>query len=753
MKPIVRLVMSPWAIAMIALFSTCLAQADPLNLSPELVLASETVPANSDTTSPGRPGLGFGNGRYLMASCRDNDLGTGIFGVLISSDGLILTSFLIGDVSPVYGCSSREPSIAFDGTNFLVVFGRDNIQGGSDVVGYRVTPSGQVLDEPGGLPILQNASSADVAFDGINYLVAAMRFNNATDHDLVGARLSAGGQVLDEFTITAEPGSQLAPSVAFDGSGYFVVWSDGRDGNLPDIYGARITTEGVVLDPLGIPISTVPGVHEAPDLVFDGTNFFAVWVDGRADPAGTAFPPVLDIYGARISPDGTLLDGPASTGGIAINTFDVIKTYPSVATDGSEYFVSWEEAFGYDPPVGIFAARVSTAGVLLGGAADAEGILIAQPSCYSCRYVRPTSLFAGNRLFVAWARNGEVSGTFKDILGKLSEPFPSVVASEYFPLRSGDQWVYELDDTPGVNSVVTVLAGTTSVNGVATTGLQTQDPPGTTVAYFTNDGNGIRLHRQLDDGDTLTYNPPIRIASAAASFGQTLTTSGSVTYVAAGLGTFEMSYTAESRSGASELLDVPAGQFGTVRVDLTLTVDGTINGQPFVFSETDTYWLARYLGAVRSDVFFESMTTTSELLTSTVDYDLDGHVSTNDNCPGNSNPAQTNTDGDWQGDACDPDDDDDGVPDLDDAFPLDVNESLDTDLDGIGNNADPDDDNDGLADIDEALYGTDPLNVDTDGDGISDGEEVALGTDPLVDEVVRAQRSVIIIINSILMSN
>ena len=50
----------------------------------------------------------------------------------------------------------------------------------------------------------------------------------------------------------------------------------------------------------------------------------------------------------------------------------------------------------------------------------------------------------------------------------------------------------------------------------------------------------------------------------------------------------------------------------------------------------------------------------------------------------------------------DPDTDGDGVWDGVDGAPLDPNETLDTDGDGLGNNIDPDDDNDGLFDIEEA---------------------------------------------------
>ena len=56
---------------------------------------------------------------------------------------------------------------------------------------------------------------------------------------------------------------------------------------------------------------------------------------------------------------------------------------------------------------------------------------------------------------------------------------------------------------------------------------------------------------------------------------------------------------------------------------------------------------------------------------------------------------------------------------------------LDTDHDGIPNSVDPDDDNDGLSDVDEATYGTNPLDPDSDDDGLLDGAEVAIGTNPL----------------------
>jgi hypothetical protein len=72
-----------------------------------------------------------------------------------------------------------------------------------------------------------------------------------------------------------------------------------------------------------------------------------------------------------------------------------------------------------------------------------------------------------------------------------------------------------------------------------------------------------------------------------------------------------------------------------------------------------------------------------------------------------------------------PDTDGDNVKDGDDAFPLDINEWLDTDGDGIGDNADTDDDGDGLSDEDEIhIHGTNPKRADSDGDGLSDPAEL-----------------------------
>jgi len=127
--------------------------------------------------------------------------------------------------------------------------------------------------------------------------------------------------------------------------------------------------------------------------------------------------------------------------------------------------------------------------------------------------------------------------------------------------------------------------------------------------------------------------------------------------------------------------------------------------------------------------------------------DSDGDTVNNyeDNCPLVSNLDQANSDPDTEGDACDIDDDNDGLSDEEELHigtdPL----NPDTDDDGLSDGAEvnlaaggncpspleSDSDNDSLKDGEEVEIGTDPCNPDTDNDGIPDGDEEEQGTDPL----------------------
>ena len=149
--------------------------------------------------------------------------------------------------------------------------------------------------------------------------------------DVYGARVSTGGGVLDSegIVISAAALRQGVPSVSSDGANSLVVWQDEWSGTSADVYGARVSSAGAVLDPLGIPISTAHYLEGSPSAAFDGTNYLVVWEDSPSETA---------IYGARVSPEGTVLDPTA----IVISAHSNDLAAPTVAFDGTNYLVAWQ---------------------------------------------------------------------------------------------------------------------------------------------------------------------------------------------------------------------------------------------------------------------------------------------------------------------------------------------------------------------------------------------------------------------------
>lgn len=128
--------------------------------------------------------------------------------------------------------------------------------------------------------------------------------------------------------------------------------------------------------------------------------------------------------------------------------------------------------------------------------------------------------------------------------------------------------------------------------------------------------------------------------------------------------------------------------------------------------------IAKYV----ADKSFENSSCVAATMTGP-DADLDSVPDSVDNCPSESNVDQLDTDQDGLGNVCDDDDDNDGVPDSDDAFPLDPTESKDTDQDGVGDNSDqcPESPSSDAGTIDE--YGCGFSDGDEDGDGKLNGED------------------------------
>jgi hypothetical protein len=104
-----------------------------------------------------------------------------------------------------------------------------------------------------------------------------------------------------------------------------VVWEDIRNdgnGNNTDIFGARISPNGIVQDTIGIPISTALSYQWNPAVVFDGKNFLVVWEDYRNE--------IPDIYGTEVASNGVVLD----PGGVLISEGSYPNRFPELTKVG-----------------------------------------------------------------------------------------------------------------------------------------------------------------------------------------------------------------------------------------------------------------------------------------------------------------------------------------------------------------------------------------------------------------------------------
>jgi hypothetical protein len=358
------------------------------------------------------PSVAFDGTYYLVVwedhrSVSDID----IYGARVDASGTVLDPS--GTAISAAVDDQGYPSVAFDGTNYLVVWEDHRSGSDSDIYGARVDTSGTVL-EPSGIAISTAAGyqwSSRVASDGTDCLVAWHDYGSGPDEDIYGARVDTSGTVLEPsgtiISTAPAPQPQYYPSVAFDGTNYLVVWADHRSGSGYDIYGARVTDSGTVLDPSGIAVCNAVNEQYSPSVAFDGTDYLVVWQDYRSGIED-------DIYGARVTASGTVLD----PSGIAISSDVDYQEVPSVAFDGTNYLVVWEDLRnGYD---NTYGARVDTSGTVL----DPLGIAI---STGAYDEYSPSVAFDGTNYLIVWydsrsAPGYDIYGARVDTSGTVLDP-------------------------------------------------------------------------------------------------------------------------------------------------------------------------------------------------------------------------------------------------------------------------------------------------------------------------------------------
>jgi hypothetical protein len=228
---------------------------------------------------------------------------------------------------------------------------KDSLGAQYDVYGSRVDWNGNLLDIPGGFLISKSVNTEvipAVGYCGSNYLVAWSDTRNGYfNRDLYASLLSSSGTIVaSPIAIATAASNQDAPAIACNGTNFYVVWTDRRNGN-PDIYGSMLDgATGQVLNPGGVAIATGTTNQEHPAVAYGAGNFKVVW--DASD--------VYVVFATISGTTGAVLGGPVTM------TERDHNRYPDVAFDGTGFWVVWQTIFNGNQ--NIAGASLSASGTV-----------------------------------------------------------------------------------------------------------------------------------------------------------------------------------------------------------------------------------------------------------------------------------------------------------------------------------------------------------------------------------------------------
>ncbi|MDY7230275.1 DUF5011 domain-containing protein [Hyalangium rubrum] len=324
-------------------------------ISSELSVRSGFVP---NSVSQIMPVVAAGNGIYLVVWTETwshtSPNATDLFAVRVNaSTGALL------DSTPILVSNTSDPdvfpAVGFDGTNFLVAWTRPPL-----TYAVRVRASdGAVLGTPRLIttpapspyePPLPHMYPA-VAFDGTNYLVVwngTFYKDGVHRNGILGTWVRpSDGQTLDTYAFIVSLRQDSTPQVAFGNGRYLVTWSDSVNSTTANVHGVRIDAASrQVLDATPLSIATSTSVAETnPSIASDGSHFLVVWQRGNSTLEGVR---VRGSDGAVLSPAATV-----GTGSVK---------QAAVTYDGQDYRVGWVGNHGAG--LQAFSTRVSTSGAV-----------------------------------------------------------------------------------------------------------------------------------------------------------------------------------------------------------------------------------------------------------------------------------------------------------------------------------------------------------------------------------------------------
>lgn len=162
---------------------------------------------------------------------------------------------------------STGPRVHADGARWIVTYhshwSHDDSR--SDALYNFVYPNGSFTTAVNPTTQSGGAGTPDVAWSGSKFLFVWRSNTLSNANNYISGRIMNpdGTFATGGFVIAEAPGRQLRPVVGWDGASFVVAWDDQRNQQAffderTDIYGARVSAAGAVLDPSGFPIYVGP---------------------------------------------------------------------------------------------------------------------------------------------------------------------------------------------------------------------------------------------------------------------------------------------------------------------------------------------------------------------------------------------------------------------------------------------------------------------------------------------------------------
>jgi hypothetical protein len=261
----------------------------------------------------------------------------GVFARRLGADGAPL------DAAPFLVMKGYGNDVAAQGELFLVTaLVPESNPEFVDVLSRRVdAATGAVLD--GGSVFVGNSyatAQSVVDFDG-GFLVAWERHpTHDNPWSSVQLRLVSKANVPGtQASFVSTSSYNAVPVLASGGGTALVVWQLGpASSTIPDVM-ARVIGPGLALPGDNITVSAAAFAQQLPAVTFDGTQYLVAWQDTRAT-LDYLFDKRTDIYAARVTADGVVLD-PA---GQALATDTLPEAWPAVAPLASgSALVAWSD--------------------------------------------------------------------------------------------------------------------------------------------------------------------------------------------------------------------------------------------------------------------------------------------------------------------------------------------------------------------------------------------------------------------------